>query len=117
MKPVLAAALHDVLPEKILKRSRKIHFGIFTSGMARQREALEAVIREAPIPDGILNRSVLLDGLAKTTLGVYHRQFGVERFRIALSYLMWLSQREAWKELPVPRVALLDLCHYASTPN
>ncbi|HUN96645.1 MAG TPA: asparagine synthase-related protein [Bradyrhizobium sp.] len=117
MKPVLAAALDDILPEKILKRSRKVHFGIFTSGMVRQREALETVIREAPIPDGILDRSVLLDALAKTTLGVYRRQFGVERLRIALSYLMWLSQRAAWKQLPVPGIALLDLCHYALTPD
>jgi DNA invertase Pin-like site-specific DNA recombinase len=56
MKPVLAAALHDVLPEKIVMRSRKVHFGIFMNGMMRQQDALEAIIQEAPSPEGILHR-------------------------------------------------------------
>jgi hypothetical protein len=81
----LAAALHDVLPEKIVMRSRKVHFGIFMNGMTRQMDALERIIREAPIPEGILHRPVLLDALAKAALGTYEHQWGVGRLRIALS--------------------------------
>jgi asparagine synthase (glutamine-hydrolysing) len=113
MKPVLAAALRGVLPDKILMRGRKVHFGIFTSGMARHQDALEAAIRDAPIPEGILDKPVLLDALAKAALGIYQRQWGVERFRIALSYLMWLTRRAAWKKLTVPTIELQELCHDA----
>jgi asparagine synthase (glutamine-hydrolysing) len=117
MKPVLAAALHDVLPEKIVMRSRKVHFGIFMNGMTRQMDALERIIREAPIPEGILHRPVLLDALAKAALGTYEHQWGVGRLRIALSYLTWLSRREAWRKLPVPTIALQQVCHdESSTP-
>lgn len=109
MKPVLAAALHDVLPGKIVTRSRKVHFGIFMNGMTRKQRVLEAIIQDAPIAEGILHRQVLGDALAKTALGIYD-QMGVGRLRIALSYLMWLSRREAWRRLPVPEIALEEVC-------
>jgi asparagine synthase (glutamine-hydrolysing) len=115
MKPVLAAALRDLLPEKIVMRSRKVHFGIFMHGMTRQQAALEAIIRDAPIPEGILHRQVLLDALAKAALGTYEHQWGVGRLRIALSYLTWLSRREAWRKLPVPTIALQQVCHDESS--
>jgi asparagine synthase (glutamine-hydrolysing) len=113
MKPVLAAALHDVLPRKILTRHRKVHFGIFMDGMTRRQAALEALIHAAPIEDGILSRAALRDALARTALGIYDT-IGVGRLRIALSYLTWLSTREAWSKLPVPAFALTEVCHDAA---
>ena len=98
MKPVLAAALHDVLPAKIVMRSRKTHFGIFMNGMARHKDALEAIIQEAPIPEGILHRPALLDALAKTALGIYDQLLGVGRLYMAVGYLMWLSRRRGLGE-------------------
>ena len=115
MKPVLAAALRDVLPEKILTRSRKLHFGIFADGMTRKQDALKAMIQAAPVSEGILRRPVLLDTLAKASLGMYENQWGVGRLRIALSYLLWLSSREAWRNLSVPTLALQQLCRDAAS--
>ncbi|ETW95077.1 MAG: hypothetical protein ETSY1_32110, partial [Candidatus Entotheonella factor] len=117
MKPVLAAALHDVLPEKIITRSRKAHFGIFMNGMTRHQAALETIIEKAPIPDGILHREILLDALAKTALGIYDHILGVGRLRMALGYLHWLSRRDAWQKLTVPTITLQEVCHdERSTP-
>lgn len=118
MKPVLAAALSDVLPEKIVARGRKIHFGIFITGIARHQAALESAIKKAPIPDGILDRQVMLDALSKTALGIYEQVLGVGRLRVTLSYLLWLSSRDAWSQLPVPRLPMEEVCHDESaTPS
>ncbi len=118
LKPVLAAALHDVLPEKIVNRGRKVHFGIFMNGMARHQAALMTVIKKAPMPDGILDRQVMLDALAKTALGIYDQVLGVGRLRVTLSYMMWLSSRDAWKKMPVPTLALQEVClDESSTPR
>lgn len=118
MKPVLAAALHDVLPEKIITRSRKAHFGIFMNGMTRHQAALESIIEKAPIPDGILHREVLLEALAKAALGIYDHVLGVSRLRMALGYLHWLSRRDAWRKLSVPTMTLQEVCHdEPSTPQ
>jgi asparagine synthase (glutamine-hydrolysing) len=115
MKPVLASALHDVLPEKILMRSRKVHFGIFMYGMTLRQKELEAIIRETPVPEGMLHRSVLLDALAKAVLGIYPDQWGVARLQMALSYLMWLSTRETWRKVAVPTITLQQVCHGAQS--
>jgi asparagine synthase (glutamine-hydrolysing) len=108
MKPVLAAALHDVLPEKILTRSGKAHFDILHSGLARNQNSLEEIIRHAPIQEGIINRSVLIDSLAKAGMGIYKEAISVGRLRLALSYLMWASTRDDWMRRPVPTIDFCD---------
>ena len=105
MKPVLAAALHDVLPEKIVTRSRKATFDILVSGLARNQNSLEEMIRQAPIHEGIMNRSVLIDSLEKAGLGIYKDAISVGRLRLALSYLMWASGREGWMKRPAPTLS------------
>jgi asparagine synthase (glutamine-hydrolysing) len=109
MKPVLAAALHDVLPEKIVTRSRKATLDILISGLARNQNSLEEIIRHAPIHGGIINRSVLIDSLEKAGLGIYKDAISVGRLRLALSYLMWASGREDWMKRPVPTGEPQDL--------
>ena len=78
-RPVLAAALRDVLPEKIVARERKAHFGILETGFARHKAALEAVINEAPIPDGILDRQVVLDVIEIAENVAAHVEFDLAR--------------------------------------
>ncbi|NEO99108.1 MAG: hypothetical protein F6K58_10580 [Symploca sp. SIO2E9] len=111
MKPILAAALHDVLPEKIIKRDQKVNFGLRLNGLSRHHEALEAMIQQAPIPNGILDRSILIDSLAKAALGVYQNAQVVKRLITALSYLIWLSRRETWRQLSVPTIALQEVSY------
>jgi asparagine synthase (glutamine-hydrolysing) len=114
MKPVLAAALRDVLPEKIVLRSRKVHFGIFIDGMTRRRQELAALIRDAPIDDDILDKPALLEALDKATLGLHQNQWTVGRLRVALSYLSWLSTRQAWQQLEVPWFPLEEIARAPS---
>lgn len=114
MKPVLAAALRDVLPEKILLRSRKVHFGIFINGMARRGSDLAAMVRDAPIDNDVLDKAALLDALDKATLGLHQNQWTVGRLRIALAYLSWLSTRQAWRQLQVPWLQLDEIARAPS---
>jgi asparagine synthase (glutamine-hydrolysing) len=103
MKPVLAAALKDVLPEQVVTRSRKVHFGELNSGLARNRRSLEEMILQAPISEGVLDRSMLIESLEKAGLGIYREAISVGRLRLALSYAIWISGREAWLKRTVPR--------------
>jgi asparagine synthase (glutamine-hydrolysing) len=116
MKPVLAAALRDVLPDKILLRSRKLHFGIFIDGMARRKRELGALVRDTPIDDDILDKPALLDSLDKAVLGLHQNQWTVGRLRIALSYLSWLSTRPAWRQQQVLPLQLDEITGAPATP-
>jgi asparagine synthase (glutamine-hydrolysing) len=105
MKPVLAAALHDVLPELILTRSRKAHFGVLSNGLARHREVLDALIQQVPLADELLDRAALRQALEKAALGVYTHVLGVSRLHLALGYVLWMTTRSAWRQRPVPVLA------------
>ena len=109
MKPVLAAALHDVLPEKIVNRTGKAHFDILHSGLTRNQNSLGEIIRQAPIPEGIINRSVLIDSLEKAGMGVYNAAISVGRLRLALSYLIWASTRDEYMKRTIPSIKIQDL--------
>ncbi len=109
MKPILAAALHDVLPEKILTRTGKANFNMLNGGLAHNRNALEQMIRQAPIDGEIIDRSVLIDSLEKAGMGVYKQAIAVGRLRLALSYLMWASSRRHWMERSIPSVEFQTL--------
>jgi asparagine synthase (glutamine-hydrolysing) len=96
MKPVLAAALTGVLPEKIIHRSRKAHFGIVTSGYVRHRDWLEALVRDTPA-EGI-DRTVLAEMVNRAALGLGGDALSIGRLEITLTFLKWLSERRAWLE-------------------
>ena len=106
MKPVLAAALRDVLPEESLRLRSKVLFGELNSGLAKNRESLEEIIRLAPVPDGIIDRPALMEALAKAALGIYAEAISVGRLRLTLSYLTWSSRREAWMKQSVRTAAV-----------
>jgi asparagine synthase (glutamine-hydrolysing) len=105
-KPVLAAAVRDVLPEKIVRRSRKSHFGELLAGYARHQNALERLIMESPVDREIIDKAVLLDCLRKAALGIFGQGVGAARLRITLSYLSWLSNMDAWMKARVPTFPL-----------
>jgi len=109
MKPILAAALHDVLPQKILTRTGKANFNMLNGGLANNRNALEQMIRQAAIDEEIIDRSVLIDCLEKAGMGVYKQAIAVRRLRLALSYLMWASSRQHWMERSIPSVKFQTL--------
>lgn len=101
-KPVLAAAVRDILPEMIVRRSRKSHFGELLTGYARHQDALERLVLESPVGREMIDKSVLLDCLRKAALGIFGQGVGAARLRITLSYLGWLSNRDAWTRARVP---------------
>ena len=65
-KPILAAAMRDILPDVILKAPRKGHFNeVYYMGLSRNLQSLEALIQQAPVDgSGIFDKTVLLDCLA-----------------------------------------------------
>jgi asparagine synthase (glutamine-hydrolysing) len=114
-KPVLAAALTGVLPEKIINRRAQAHFNSLLTGYARHQPWLEQLIWQAPIEEGIIDRSVLIDCVSKVALGVFRDARSVGRLRMTLTYLMWLSQRDSWKSqkvsyLPAESLAPVSAC-------
>jgi hypothetical protein len=105
-KPVLAAAVRDLLPEKIVRRSRKSHFGELLTGYARHQSALERLIVESHVDPEMIDKAILLDCLRKAALGIFGQGVGVARLRIILSYLSWLSNMDAWIKARVPTFPL-----------
>ncbi len=108
-KPALAAAIRDVLPEKIVRRSRKSHFGELLAGYARHQDALETLIMESDVDREMIDKAVLLDCLRKAALGLFGDGVGAARLRITLSYLSWLSNMNAWMKARVPTFPLRHL--------
>lgn len=96
MKPVLAAAMTGVLPGGIIHRQRKAHFNLLVTGYGRHRDWLERLISETPIPEGIIDRQVLLDCVQHVALDVFGDAIGVGRLDLVLSWLVWLSRRAEW---------------------
>ena len=93
-KPVLAAALAGVVPPSIVNRRYKPNFSRMLSGFARHQPWLEQLIREAPVDDAMIDRTVLLNSVSKAALGVFRDAQSLGRLRLTLTYLMWLSQRQ-----------------------
>lgn len=96
MKPVLAEAMRDILPDVIRCRKRK--GGLFDEvrylGLARNLHTLESMIRQAPL-EGMIDKEILIQQLQEGSLaGVPLR--GLEHLTYALSLLKWLSMQQQW---------------------
>jgi asparagine synthase (glutamine-hydrolysing) len=106
-KPLLAYAMRDVLPESILKRRRKGHFNSVThSGLARNRPALEALIRQAPVDSlGVFDKKVLLSCLQQAALGLAPGD-AMGKLHLSLAWLCWHSFQDQWQQpmMPVQRL-------------
>jgi hypothetical protein len=90
-KPLLAAALADVVPASIINRVYKPNFGVMLRGFVRHRSWLEQLVRDAPFDDAMIDRKVLLESLDKAALGLFRDARSLGRLRLTLTYLMWLS--------------------------
>jgi asparagine synthase (glutamine-hydrolysing) len=95
MKPVLAEAMRDMLPDVIRHRQRKGHFNeVYYLGLARNLHSLETLIRQAPI-EGIIDKELLIQHLQEGSLaGVPPR--GLQHLNYMLSLLKWLSMQQEW---------------------
>lgn len=95
MKPVLARAMHDILPDAIRCRQRKGHFNeVYYLGLARNLHNLETLIRQAPL-EGMIDKGLLTQCLQEGSLaGVPVRQ--LQHLDYMLSLLKWLCMQEEW---------------------
>ncbi|MDQ4049680.1 MAG: asparagine synthase-related protein, partial [Actinomycetota bacterium] len=100
-KAVLGAALADELPEVIVTRRDKINVNEFRAGFARHRRWLEQLVATAPIREGVIDRQALTECVGDVAVGI-HDRFSLWRLRMALTYLLWLSDRERWAAQRVP---------------
>jgi asparagine synthase (glutamine-hydrolysing) len=97
MKPLLAATMAGVLPEKIIHRSRKAHFGALVEGYGRNRRVLEQLVDAAP--ESIFDRTALRDAVESAALGIYSDAPALGRLELTLTFLKWLSDRPRWQAL------------------
>jgi asparagine synthase (glutamine-hydrolysing) len=104
-KPILAAALRNILPECILSRRRKGHFNeIYYVGLSRNLRSLEALIEQAPVDElGFLDKATLLDCLQRAALGNAADAPCLGPLDRTLSLLLWLTrQRQERREYCQP---------------
>lgn len=101
MKPVLAAALKDVLPPEITRRQVKVPVTTMRRGFARHHRSLLVLVRTAPIDEGILDRGALAGALDRVALGI-HDDVSLWRLRMALALLRWTATRDGWRAARVP---------------
>ena len=115
MKPVLATALADLLPEPIITRARRGHFNAVLSGFAVHRDWLLRMIREAPAPDGIIDRESLYEAVELAGMGVFEDAPSANQLSVAIGYLTWSASRPAWRRQHIPyREVGLDLSSTAA---
>jgi asparagine synthase (glutamine-hydrolysing) len=93
MKPPLADALRDVLPQPILDRRRKGHFNeVYYQGLARHEPLLQDLIAHADI-EPFINRKKLSAALSLAALG----GLGVSQCRhlnLALCFARWVALKD-----------------------
>jgi len=102
MKPVLATALADLLPGRIVERRRKGHFNTVLAGFDVHRDWLRRVIWEAPDPDGIIDRQALDEAVSLASMGVFEDAPAANQLSVAIAYLTWAASRPAWRAKPLP---------------
>lgn len=97
-KHLLAEALRGVLPDEILDRRRKGHFGELTSfGFTRHQNELMDLIVRSDVPSEVVNKHVLSDCLRMAACGVFRDMCGIDRLNLTLSFLHWLTCLPSWR--------------------
>jgi asparagine synthase (glutamine-hydrolysing) len=96
MKPVLAEAMRDRLPDAIRSRQRKNGFSeVYYLGLARNLPNLETIVRLAPI-DGMIDKDVLIKNVQEASLAGFPPR-GLQRMNYTLSMLKWLNMQQEWQ--------------------
>jgi asparagine synthase (glutamine-hydrolysing) len=95
-KPILAAALRGILPDRIRKRPGKGHFNeVYYVGLSRNLPGLEALVRQAPVDDlGLFDKAALLDCLQQAALGNAASIHSLTRLNSTLCFLKWVSLQD-----------------------
>jgi len=98
VKPVLAEAMRDILPDVIRYRQQKGHFNeVYYLGLARNLHHLETMIRQAPI-EGMIKKDILIQHLQAGSLaGGPVRQ--LQHLNYMLSLLKWLCMEQESKNI------------------
>ena len=101
VKPVLAEAMRDVLPENIRTRRDKRSFNqVYYLGLSRNLSRLRAMIISAPIDDlGMMDKGTLIRGLQEAALGVADPR-KLQGLNLTLSLIRWLSMQAEWQARP-----------------
>lgn len=95
MKPVLAEAMRDRLPDMIRHRQRKGHFSeVYYLGLAHNLHNLEAVVRLAPI-EGMIDKNILIQSLQEGSLAGVPVRY-LQHMNYMLSLLKWLCMQQKW---------------------
>jgi asparagine synthase (glutamine-hydrolysing) len=111
-KPLLAHAMHDVLPAAIRQRRRKADYSVvYYRGLARNLQHLEAMIHQVS-PDDLpfLNKVTLLRCLRQAALGAARGVDGTHKLNLTLSLLTWWRMQSAWQHL-LPPARVIYPCH------
>jgi asparagine synthase (glutamine-hydrolysing) len=97
MKPVLAEAMRDVLPDAIRNRRRKGHFNeVYYLGLAQNLPMLETMVREAPTGDlEMIDKARLLQCLQEASMASANAR-QLQRLNFTLSFLKWLTMEHEW---------------------
>jgi len=95
VKPVLAEAMRDILPDIIRYRQSKRGFNeVYHLGLGRNLHSLEALIQQTPL-ESMIDKELLIEylldvSLAGVPVGKMHR------INYILALLKWLSLQEKW---------------------
>lgn len=101
-KIILAQAVRDVLPEKILSRPDKGHYNAISyAGLARNAGSLQAMLHDADI-GAYFDRAALQRALQENALGYRHAEskIGLDNSLIIAKWISLLPQWRAWSARP-----------------
>jgi asparagine synthase (glutamine-hydrolysing) len=103
MKPLLAEAMRNVLPESIRTRHGKGHYNCLTQkGLSRHLPMLEALVRQAPAEaQQLFDPGALLRCLRQAALGLTTGD-GLGRLHVTLAWLRWHSLQDQWQRALSP---------------
>ncbi|TMC19934.1 MAG: hypothetical protein E6J34_14055 [Chloroflexi bacterium] len=98
IKPVLAEAMRDRLPDVIRYRQQKVGFNeVYYLGLARNLHRLDAMIRQAPL-EGMIDKHIFIQHLQEGRLaGVPPR--GLQHLTYMLALLKWLCMQQEWLQV------------------
>jgi asparagine synthase (glutamine-hydrolysing) len=102
VKPVLAAAMQDTLPDAIrLRRDKRSFNEVHYLGVSRNAAGLKRLVEDAAIDDfGIFDKAILLRSIEEAALGVVDPH-GLYRLDTALAAIAWLTMEGTWQSRPI----------------
>ncbi|MEQ2006209.1 MAG: asparagine synthase-related protein [Limisphaerales bacterium] len=109
-KPVLGSVLQGVLPESLIARRRKGHFGEWSAALQAGRLAADlAMIERTEVPDDVLDKSVLRQCAELAAAGVYRDVCALDKLRLTLAFLHWHERLPALLSEPLDAVVVGSL--------